>query len=873
MSESELKLEPNSTVAVIGAGPAGTFFCHFMQNHPRFKELGIKLAVFDKKSFLKTGTPGCNMCAGVIGRKLVSEMCAAGIDLPQSVIRHEIKGYVLHYYSDWAVLPMPPEETVYTVFRGRNPVSAPHGRKSFDQHLLDIVVARGAEYIPQNISEIEMPGDSRSKATLHYDFGRKKLDADLIAGCFGINTGLGDKMPSGYRPPEHWVAAQGEIYASEEFLRDVYQDMIHAFNYGWENLKFMALVPKGNFITVSAIGKNIDRRLMWSLLQRDEIKPYLPENWSIVCSCRPQIPVSAAQGVLSDRLITIGDACCARYLKNGIESAFYGARSAVETVLEHGIAAGDFKELFLRHYVKPLDRDNRYGKLLFAVNDVYCSSTLFSKALLEVVRSESERPEAGKTTDYYLWQLFSGDVPYKKILCGLLRPVLVARVAVRFFRNLFKSLCASTGKPLRVTLGLKRVKLQLHDDATIVIIGGGPAGSSCALKLKQLMAQQNKHNRVVIYENKDFERHYNQCMGVLSPPLLTVLRDELNLKLPAELVKTRTEGYWLFGDHEGIFLRNTSEELTVVVRRSEFDNFLLTTAGQAGVDIIHSRVTGVEFLPEDEYQHARCYSESGCIRKVDVIVGAFGLDVHMSEQLRLRTGRKYTAPPKTMRTYITKITLPPEFITRKYSQSVYAFLTSELPLIEFAALTPKDNYIVVNITGTKISSVDMDKFLNLLQRRSMLPDFDKDNLEYYEGRFPISRARRACGDRYVTIGDSTGWMRSYKGKGINTAVTTGIRAAECIMKHGVDASAFENYRDNCKELRKDYIYGAIFRIATRFVKNRGAIDRYIRLVKKNSDFKEVLYKAVSGEDSFRNIIRLILKRRLAWKMIWSLLKG
>ena len=66
-----------------------------------------------------------------------------------------------------------------------------------------------------------------------------------------------------------------------------------------------------------------------------------------------------------------------------------------------------------------------------------------------------------------------------------------------------------------------------HD--VIVIIGGGPAGSSCAIKLKKMALQKGLEPRIIIYEGKRFEkkRYYNQCLGVLSPPIEKIM-EELN---------------------------------------------------------------------------------------------------------------------------------------------------------------------------------------------------------------------------------------------------------------------------------------------------------------------------------------------------------
>ena len=68
----------------------------------------------------------------------------------------------------------------------------------------------------------------------------------------------------------------------------------------------------------------------------------------------------------------------------------------------------------------------------------------------------------------------------------------------------------------------------LEDQGRVVIIGGGPSGVACALALQRLASERSRRVSITIVEGKQFvgERHYNQCVGVLSPPLASVMKDE-----------------------------------------------------------------------------------------------------------------------------------------------------------------------------------------------------------------------------------------------------------------------------------------------------------------------------------------------------------
>jgi len=63
--------------------------------------------------------------------------------------------------------------------------------------------------------------------------------------------------------------------------------------------------------------------------------------------------------------------------------------------------------------------------------------------------------------------------------------------------------------------------LKFKDGDTVCIVGGGPGGSACAIALKKEARKLGKTANVVVMEHKKFteSRHYNQCIGIRSPPL------------------------------------------------------------------------------------------------------------------------------------------------------------------------------------------------------------------------------------------------------------------------------------------------------------------------------------------------------------------
>ncbi len=353
---------------------------------------------------------------------------------------------------------------------------------------------------------------------------------------------------------------------------------------------------------------------------------------------------------------------------------------------------------------------------------------------------------------------------------------------------------------------------RLHDGATVVIIGGGPAGSACAIRLLRGADARGLSLRVLIFEGKDFNVHANQCVGVLSPPVEEVLARDLDVQLPHTLIKRQIFGYRLHGTRENLLLTGHGAtaatpgagQATYAVERAHFDRFLLDHARELGAQVIEARVTGIEFVREGTLDEVRVYSESDYVR-ADVVVGAFGLDEALlsvfEDVTRRGNGGGYRRPAKWLKSYLTTLPAPARFQTEKLGHIVHAFLLPRAcPRIEFGAITPKGDHVLVNIAGERVTSCDLDAFLQLPAVQNLLPAFDPSAINYYEGRFPSAPARAPYGHRYALVGDATGWLRPFKGKGINTAIITGLRAADAMLAHGVSRRAFTNYRKACADL-------------------------------------------------------------------------
>ncbi len=399
----------------------------------------------------------------------------------------------------------------------------------------------------------------------------------------------------------------------------------------------------------------------------------------------------------------------------------------------------------------------------------------------------------------------------------------------------------------------------LEDGATVVVIGGGPAGTSCAIRLMKESRKAGRSIEVILYEGKDFSVHHNQCVGVLSPPIESLLSEKLDIILPMELLKRQIYGYRLHtGGNNILLIGEDPGGPTFTLRRAKLDEFMLSRAAAAGVDIRRGRVTGVEFMDDSQGGGIRVYSESDHVR-ADFVVGAFGNDEAMIDIFE-RAGIGYGRPDRYLKAFVTKFHIQQGFIEKKLGNIIYAFVfPQEIPRIEFAAITPKGDHIIINIAGEKVRSIDMDRFLKLPEISKYLPDMQREELVYYVGRFPIGHCKGAYGKDYLLVGDSTGWLRPFKGKGITTAIFTGVEAADSIVHQGTTEKALGNYKRRCDAFLQDRFYGRGVRNFCRLASRLGVMNVILEFAKENPEAYQALFKSVSGHDTFRNILKASIR--------------
>jgi flavin-dependent dehydrogenase len=206
---------------------------------------------------------------------------------------------------------------------------------------------------------------------------------------------------------------------------------------------------------------------------------------------------------------------------------------------------------------------------------------------------------------------------------------------------------------------------------------------------------------------------------------------------------------------------------------------------------------------------------------------------------------------------------PGEEGMRRFGARVHAFLPA-MPRIEFGAITPKGNHLTINIAGATVDTRLMDHFLAEPYVRNVLPclenagRFDDKDMRYFKGRFPCGLARNFTGDRFVLVGDAAGLVRAFKGKGVTSAIMTGLRAANTILYQGISASAFQSYRVANRDIIQDLTYGQLMRRFTILASSFGFMNLILKAAEQDAGLRYALFNAVSARGPYSEVIRQAL---------------
>jgi flavin-dependent dehydrogenase len=404
--------------------------------------------------------------------------------------------------------------------------------------------------------------------------------------------------------------------------------------------------------------------------------------------------------------------------------------------------------------------------------------------------------------------------------------------------------------------------MRLENGSRVVIVGGGPAGSSTALHLLRRAQAADLRLEVIVLEARDFNRPgpggCNKCAGILSSNAVRNLQT-LDLGLPPEVIQEQLDTYILhLGDTEvTLHQPDPARRIYSIYRGSgprlrespvrSFDAWLLDQARQRGAIVRRAHVHKIVAAARPTVVMAHEQIEA------DLVVLATG--VNSRSPVDETWGY---LPPRTETMAQDEMPRPVDF-----HEGVHIFIDHPPGLI-FGGLIPKGRYLNISLLGHNLPPSAMAEFLAGHNLARAFPG-GSPLLCGCAPRVVVSPAVGYYADRFVAVGDAA-ITRLYK-DGIGSAFVTAEAAARTAIERGISRADFEaGYRPVCRRIVADNRLGdllfRLWNIPRRMPFLLSAWRRTLilesHLPPRSRIHTRLLWGLFTGDESYRNIFTLLV---------------
>lgn len=346
------------------------------------------------------------------------------------------------------------------------------------------------------------------------------------------------------------------------------------------------------------------------------------------------------------------------------------------------------------------------------------------------------------------------------------------------------------------------------ENCDVLIVGGGPAGSSCAWQLRR------QGFNVVVMDKADFPRD-KVCAGWITPAVVQTLQldteDYARSHVLQPIMAFRT-GQIDGGNHETHY----PETVSYGIRRSEFDDYLLRRSGARlllGQPLASLRRDGTQWIVNEAIS-------------TPLIIGAGG---HFCPVARFMGAKIGADEPAIAAKEI-------EFEMSR-SQRDACPVRGEMPELYFCRdldgygwCFRKGDYLNIGLGRVHSHHIGdhLKHFCDFLKQHGRIPPDIPDHFHGHAYLLYGHAVRRQIDDGMLLVGDAAGLAYPQSGEGIRPAVESGLMAAATILKAN---------GDYCREKLLPYASRLIARFGNAAPSNNGSSFLHSLLAGKLLDSK------------------------------------
>ncbi len=424
----------------------------------------------------------------------------------------------------------------------------------------------------------------------------------------------------------------------------------------------------------------------------------------------------------------------------------------------------------------------------------------------------------------------------------------------------------------------------------VIVVGAGPAGTSCALVCAQ------KGLNVLLIERGEYPGSKNVMGGVLYRKQMEELIPEFWKEAPLErpVIEQR---FWMMDKESVVQFGYKGLEWGVepynnfTVLRAQFDQWFAKKAVEAGALLINETVVTACIVENGKVIGVRTDRPNGEVY-ADVVVLADGVNSLLSKQLGFH---KEFRPDEVALTVMEVINLPKEKINDRFNLednqgcTIEIFGDSTKGNLGTAFLYTNKDSLNIGV-GTTLSSMIKSKMkpydlLDYLKTHPMVKPMlaGGESAEYLAHLIPEGGYRsvpKVAGNGVVVVGDAAQLVNAIHREGSNMAMHSGLLAAETV----IEAKYRGDFSESSLNLYRQKLYDSFiikdlekYKDATHtFENNPQYFKEYVPMMNKamskfftvdgtpKRDKQKEIMKSITAEKGTFKVIQDIYR---AWKAV------